>query len=378
MESGKKIILYFMSVPWEWIKQRPHFLAEGLSDYYRVDVYYKKPTAIKAHNLVNDKPEQTNDFRIRSFRILPFYAIPVLKRLKLGIINSIALRFQVPSIRKYDYIWIPSPKLYKIIAPFISPNQKVIYDCMDDCAEFGNYSDDSFEKQTILKNEKRLLQRADYLIFSASYLKEKVLGRAGIMKKACIVNNAIQMPELDESPFMPEEIKQKLGIVKNLTKPLVYIGTIAKWFDFDTVISALNQDKCLNLILIGPANVAIPDHPQIVYLGTVKRDYIFSFMQLAYALVMPFIVNELIRSVNPVKLYEYIYTGRPVIAPKYGESEVFSEFVFLYKDKEEFLEAIEQAKVTIRDDNYREKCIEFLKHNTWKCRCMSVFNYLHN
>ena len=37
-----KKILYLMHVPWGWIKQRPHFIAENLSKYYKVNVFYKK------------------------------------------------------------------------------------------------------------------------------------------------------------------------------------------------------------------------------------------------------------------------------------------------------------------------------------------------
>ena len=36
-----KTILYLMHIDWNWIKQRPQYIAEGLSKKYRVIVMYK-------------------------------------------------------------------------------------------------------------------------------------------------------------------------------------------------------------------------------------------------------------------------------------------------------------------------------------------------
>ena len=95
----------------------------------------------------------------------------------------------------------------------------------------------------------------------------------------------------------------------------MYVGTISEWFDFDLLISILDEYKTINAVLIGPSDVKIPKHDRIHYLGTVERKYIFNIMSHAWVLVMPFLINELVKSVNPVKLYEYIYMGKPIIAP---------------------------------------------------------------
>ena len=52
MEQRKKI-LYLMHIPWGWIKQRPHFLAELLSIDFDVDVFYKKPTIVSKKRFVD-------------------------------------------------------------------------------------------------------------------------------------------------------------------------------------------------------------------------------------------------------------------------------------------------------------------------------------
>ena len=46
--------------------------------------------------------------------------------------------------------------------------------------------------------------------------------------------------------------------------------------------------------------------------------------------MMPFILNELIESVDPVKLYEYINFEKNIICIKYDEILRFKDFVYFY------------------------------------------------
>lgn len=370
-------ILYVMSIPWGWIKQRPHFIAEELSKHVKVDVYSKKSMNVSSNHLLTDKPSTSTNLTINTYRIYPFYSFKLTRYLPLDWINRLLLRMQVKDIKGYDYIWITSPRIYSLFSSLIDVNQKLIYDCMDDAAEFEHAVKDKWIKNYILNNEKRLLARANYVFASADYLKNKILERSGLINKnVLVVNNAIQLPDARECEITDVEILKKLNLIKSISKPIIYVGTIAEWFDFKTVISVLENDSSLNLVLIGPNNVCIPQHKQITYLGTIKREFIFSFFTYAYALVMPFKVTELIKSVNPVKLYEYIYSGKPVIASRYGETIKFSEFVFLYKDADEFSNYLRNIDPKYYNNDYKRKCIEFVSHNKWSDRCEVILSHI--
>ena len=207
---------------------------------------------------------------------------------------------------------------------------------------------------------------------------DKVFSRASIStSKSLVVNNAVQIPNGDGESTLPDEIIQKIQRIKHL-KNMMYIGVISKWFDFETMCRALDSDKNLHLVLIGPSDTLIPKHDRIIQLGTIKRDYIFNFMQYANVLVMPFKVNELIKSVNPVKLYEYIYTGKPVIASRYGETEYFLPYVKLYENSDEFIRLLTEIEDKSLDAEYKNKCINFLSNNTWDIRARVISEYLKN
>lgn len=128
-----------MHVDWDWIKQRPHFIAEKLANHFDLLISY--PFSRKRSLLTKNNRE--------GLRFCPFVAIPFRqKNIVLYYLNIFILRIYftvVLYIFKPDFIWITSPEL----TPYIpSRNRKLIYDCMDDICEF-NY-DPAF--RNVLKN----------------------------------------------------------------------------------------------------------------------------------------------------------------------------------------------------------------------------------
>ena len=133
----------------------------------------------------------------------------------------------------------------------------------------------------------------------------------------------------------------------------------------------LKQRNDVEFHLYGKAEIEIPNIPGIFFHGAVQHNDVFNIMNKADALIMPFKLTPLILSVNPVKLYEYIYSGKPCIAPKYGETEQFRDFVYLYDNKESLLKII---NVSLSDDKILDVTanIEFVMNNTWKIRVNSI------
>jgi len=84
---------------------------------------------------------------------------------------------------------------------------------------------------------------------------------------------------------------------------------------------------------------------------------------------MPFVVNDLIKSVDPIKLYEYLAFSVPVISIYYPEIKQFKEYVNFYSNKKEAIKLVKNiiAKKTI-NNNVLKKRYKFLKKNTWKYR----------
>ena len=348
-------ILYCMQVSWYWIKQRPHFIAEGLSDDYNITVVDRKEFKKSVQNSTN-------------IRLYHRYRLPFERMFVIRVVNNALYRLQYGSLcKKNDIIWITSPVQYKLIGK--CKGKKMVYDCMDDMPALAPNKKERIERE---KYERLLIERADVVFASSEHLKKHLVAKYGD-RPIFVVNNAIKN---DISTYKDVAFDQSGINLPSGKKNITYIGTISSWFDFNLLITFLDKNSDVALNLFGPHDVTIPQHPQIHYHGSVEHKYILGLMEHSDILVMPFVVNDLIRSVNPVKLYEYIYSGKPCIAPRYEESEQFYEFVSLYNSPQEFEKILSSIIAGDLKQKSKEECESFAMQNTWASRVKSIKKYL--
>ena len=353
-----KSILYFMHIDWRWIKQRPHFIAEGLSASAKVDVVHEI--------MYNSKKQKRTKNRIANLNIkgiphIPFCRYDFIFNINSFILNKIILRNK---LRKADVVWFGHPIHYNKFKS--RKGQTIVYDCMDDLLGF---SLSERTKERYKRLEAALCKNADIVLASSLNLRNKLKERYG-RNDIYLVNNAISL-NLTEDVELPRKIEE--CFLDKKTKKMTYIGTISDWFDFVAMEKILSENKNLELLLFGPKEVEIPAHERITYCGILEHKYILKVMASSDALVMPFVLNDLILSVDPVKAYEYIYACKPVIMPRYGESEKFEDFIYLYSGVQELQDiASELSKGYLEAKRTKEECKAYAESNSWKSRVKQI------
>lgn len=355
-----KRILYFSQVPWSWIKQRPQFLAEELAYYYDITVVTKCSFS-----------EQKKQAEETPVKFAALYRLPFERFRLVAIISNFLCMLQVWLMaKKYDIIWTSSPSQYDIIR--LVGNKIVVYDCMDDMLSFSN---NTIKNNIIKKRERNLYNRANIVLSSSLFLKNKLIDRYG-KKEINVVNNAIKSKINDEVIPLPEDLKKYF---KKDTFTITYIGTISEWMDYELLRKIVDSDERFVINLFGPCAYKEDVPNRVNFCGSVSHDLVFSVMNESSALIMPFIVTELIRSVNPVKLYEYIYSGKPCLAPLYTESAQFGDFAYLYKDHSDCLSILHNcSNNSFVNKRSLEECRNYAKNNTWKSRTEVICQILNN
>lgn len=356
-------IAYLMHIDWDWIKQRPHFIYEELSKYFEVDLFF-------VHKFY-DRQKKTNirNVHSKSSKVNRIRKMPFSGRFKSmqWIERTINSRI-IHSFNDYDIIWITSPLILDFIPLEQFHNKTVIYDCMDDFFGFYNSPKRRVKMQSI---ETALIQRADVIITSSAYLKHKLISfyQGSVKAVPIVINNGISLAMIQADKYLTKG--ESLVCVTNFLN-LMYIGTIGEWIDFELILSVLDQIHDVMFIMIGPVITKVPKHPRINYIGIVEHDKIDKYALNANAFIMPFKLNELVRSVDPVKIYEYIHFHKPIIAIDYGEMHKFSTFVNLYSNETEFLELI----LELQNENHimysESDALNFLNANTWDIRCEQI------
>lgn len=349
-----KKILYVMHIDWRWIKQRPHFIAEGLLEYYQVKVvYFYSKRFLPCFKTNKNKGTLSKIPIIR----LPFYQNKWIYK-----INKAYLRFYFKIlIKKYDpdYLWITFPLLYTYIPPKVEC--KVIYDCMDDARSF-DFSENF--KFYISESEKRLVKDASIIFTSSNSIYEILKNNYKCEDKLYVIRNAFNGKIIDE-----------INVEKNKKYKIGYFGTISSWFDYDALRLSLEKFPSIEYYLIGPIESHVPkyEHSRLNYVGPVDHKELYNHVKNYDCLIMPFKLNNLVKSVDPTKLYEYINFNKPIISIYYEELEYFSPFLYFYHNHDELLDIINNLIQSGFNKKYSDsERLEFLNRNSWKERLLKI------
>jgi len=241
-------------------------------------------------------------------------------------------------------------------------NNEIIFDCIDFHQGF------ELIEESVISAEKKLCGIADHITTTSSQLSNFVQ-HMGFTPSA-VVRNAVS-----ESSFetFAESIEGEIN--------MGYFGAISSWFDTNLVryLSDAFPSSCIHLIgdIDDPA-----EHQKLSALRNVKIYGEIQFQQLPEMVkhwnvgIIPFKVNELTRSTNPVKMYEYAASGIPTVATLMPEVVAVSSEVrgvYVCSSYVEFEGAIREACEL--DKSERKLLRNWALENMWSNR-VEQFNQL--
>jgi glycosyltransferase involved in cell wall biosynthesis len=193
---------------------------------------------------------------------------------------------------------------------------KVIYYCVDDFSEWPG-----MEKQLILSLEERLLKSVTAVICTSQNLYEKFKNNL----PTHLLKHGVDL-ELFSSPALVEH--HSMSYIP--TPRVGYFGNIDQRSDFHFIQKLALAIPYVSFVFTGPvqANVSIlKQHPNIFFTGALRYEELPSIVKGWDACLLPYHLNALTRNINPLKLKEYLATGKPVISTPLPDVCELSEFV---------------------------------------------------
>ena len=233
----------------------------------------------------------------------------------------------------------------------------IVYDCMDDHAGFLT------NRESVLKIEQRLFEQADLVITSSSCLEEKARARS---ERVAIVRNAA---DYEHFAYAAGKVK-----VDDAGKVIIgYYGTIANWFDSDLMADLAELQPDWQFQLVG--NTFTADLSRLRELNNVKflgeRAYIKlpGILSTWDACIIPFRRVSLTESTNPVKVYEMLAAGMPVVSVDLPELCPIAQagLMRIAHDAGDFAEQIKQMLHEQSPELIKARQA-FAQKNTWRAR----------
>lgn len=356
---GLPDVVCFSIIEWEFLYQRPQQLLSRLADrghrvWYVSQFFEPTPGAPSVHRLRS----RVSTLRLRgSARHLFSEELPADE--------ADAVFASLSSLRDAEGI---SSAVSFVHQPFWWPlaerarrafGWKVLYDCMDDHGGFQTNA------RTVDGPERGVLEDADAVVTTARALEAR-LRSAG--RPVELVPNGC-----DFDYFASIAPRARGG------RPTVgYYGCIADWFDSDLVADVAGRRPDWDFVLIGPTYLAdltrLPALPNVTFPGLVPYGRLLERIERFDVFLLPFRRSPLTEAANPVKAYEIMATGRPLVSVPLPELEPFDGLVRFASDAAELERRIEEA-LAEDDPALEARRREFALRNSWDARA-EVFERL--
>ena len=232
---------------------------------------------------------------------------------------------------------------------------KLVYDCMDDWETFQNMG--VFN----ISEEKHLVRETDVLVVTGAELEKKFAAQG--LHPVLARNGA-------DYPFFAKAVSNRL--LDGVKRPIIgYFGAIADWIDLDLVYEVARRRPQYSFVLIGQIFgrdvKALESLGNVLLLGNKPYAEIPAYLYSFDACLIPFLLNQVTKATDPVKLYEYFSLGKPVVATDMKELGQCGDLIYIGHDAEDFAAKVDLA-VTEKSPGLVEHRIEFAKANTWASR----------
>ena len=262
---------------------------------------------------------------------------------------------------------VGSAHIYPIVDAFNA--EKIIYHCSDDYTLVPSFP------KSFKEIEKNLMKVCDLVITTADELKKaKEHMNANIVS----IPNGVNVHHFKLTQNIRTMIHED---IKQIPKPIIgYIGTVFRWIDQDWIEYAAKEHKDYNFIFIGPVTTDISKLQKlrnVFFLGPKPYDSLPSFLKAFSVAIIPFVIDGVTLKASPIKFYEYLASGIPIISTDLPDLKYFYDVVSLVNNKEDFCN---QIKITIENDNnsLMLKRMKLAESYSWEKRFNQLNKYIES
>ncbi|MGX7741682.1 glycosyltransferase [Rhodopseudomonas parapalustris] len=274
--------------------------------------------------------------------------------------NEIADRYGQFDVRVSVISEFPHPSLLPVIEALKSRFRErvtTIYDYIDNWETSLGWE---WYSQSV---ERRFIEQADVLVASAKTLQQK-LSEAS-KREVALIPNAVNDRIFDRSSVFARPADLPVGRMI-----VIYTGAMwGEWFDWELLSYCAAQLPDFDFVLIGGADPARQDSisatfENVHFLGVKPQRDLPAYLAHAEAGVIPFVPGNVTHFVNPLKVYEYVAMGLPVVSTNMKEIAGIPG-VSMASTAHEFATAV---KVSANTRPPVDEMIRFAKLNNWDAR----------
>ncbi len=226
----------------------------------------------------------------------------------------------------------------------------VVYYCVDDFIHWPGMN----QPKLVQGLEDSLLEKSD-LVFAVSdslcNSRHNEKGRTELLTHGVDIPHFAKAKETHEVP----------PTLKDLTNPIIgFYGLIDKHFDTELVEQILHSNPTWQVTCIGTKRISLErleSYSNFHWIDAVAYEELPRYASCFDVAIIPYHVNEHTQTANPLKLREYIATGKPIVTTPMNEVFRFQDVINIAEKGEAFISAIENALTQRVDEDLRAKSL---------------------
>ncbi len=236
----------------------------------------------------------------------------------------------------------------------------VLYDLIDDWN--STLGEDWYAEMV----EEEIIHLSQGLIGSAPSLVERL--QQGARGPALYLPNAV-----NRRLFNLDFTYPRPGDLPEAERVLLYVGALwGDWFDWVLLEQVARDQEEAVIAVIGDYRGQCPDPPpNLHFLGLKPQTALPAYLAQADLALIPWKITPITRATSPLKVYEFLALGVPVVAPDLEPLRGIPG-VWLAGDSEEFLTLTGEVGV---EDLPEEEVRAFIQENDWQTRVGQLLEY---
>jgi len=184
------------------------------------------------------------------------------------------------------------------------------------------------------------------------------------------VPNGADVESFKKPSTVPDDFPKRPGPVAG------YHGALSTWLDRNLIYHLSKRLPHWNFVFVGPllgvSRAELPYGLNIFYLGEKPYEDLASYVNRFDVGIIPFQVRTMTRFCSPIKLFEYLSCGKPVVSTDIYEVRL-CPYAYIARNSQEFANYLERAlKENQTQPTLSRSREKWAKRNSWYERAKMI------